>query len=961
MKYFLVFILLILNSANAFEIKKVNIYCEGRKVCSYYEKNKNELVKKYSSFEDFMSVFQLYFSKDNYREFKYEVIRNELTISLKEKKKVNSVEIIGVKKSLAKKLLKSIDLDLNRFFNLGSLKKSMVKIQKELISKGYENAIVEYELREQEQTVDIDVKVELGKLRKVSRVIIRCNDKVYEMVASIIKPIKDKAFNRELFSRYRDEVEEALISQGYYFSRPVFKQLQNTTSFMLECGSLKRVALQIFDEEGEFNKENMYLDFRKHLVSSGRGFSENLIRMVLLSDLEKRGYTDREFTLEREVDIEDKDLEHIKIHLKKGEKLKISDLSFKGNRFYSNRVLRNLFYKTESNLIAENLWDESYFKDFLRPLKNHYIKSGFLSPRVKMSTNKKKAEIAYSIEEGVRTRVRTFVIKNEKNEDLDDFSKFYKYEKNQAFNPIEFGDAIKKYKKDLLEKGYYYSVLESSEREIVTFNPNNSLVDIKINFHIGKKIILKDFTYIGLVATQKFMLEKTLNDLKGKTLTPLLMKRIRRRVGNLNLFKNFKTNVLLAEDQESVDIVINFEEKKYGLLELSPGFRTDLGLKLSSRYLRENIMGKGQILDVGVGVNYRLNLDNLAPYRQESQMDNTQNPPVIVEPKRFLEYSIQGSYSYPYFLNTNWDNFSSLSFSRVRYYEFDANIFRISNTIKRNFNQNIGFTGTYQFEWLKQENSTQYWSGTTKDGTFRIGSLVPSLIFDYRDNPIFPKKGFHIKLSYEISKSFLGSQLGDKSCSFNSGTQCSPKVDFGKFVSRSKFYYPLTKKLYFASSLAFGYENNWANDLKKDSSGNTIVDIFGEPELEGFIPAIKVFRLSGVDLVRGYTEQEINLLNSGGDISEETISNNAFMTNFKFESRYAFTDSITAALFFDAGSIQINKFRAFDLRTSVGVSLKYLTPVGTIDLDYGIKLKRRTSTQFGKESPGEFRLSIGFF
>ncbi len=957
---FAIIIMACMNYAIAFEIKKVDVYCDGQKACSYYEKNKSELIRKYSSFEEFMSIFKIYFSKENFRSFEYKILKSELTVSLKEKKKIRKINLIGAKGKLRKNLLKKLEIKRNTFYKSSSLKKSLAKIKKELISRGYENASLDFTLKEQEQTLDIDLNINLGELRKVSGVIIRCNEKVNEMVMSIIKPVENKAFNRVLFSKYRDEVQEALLSQGYYFARPVFKQLKNSSSFMLECGSLKRVALQINDEGEEFNKEKMYLSLRKYLASSGRGFSENLLRKVVSDILKKEGYSDREFVLEREVDFEDNNLEHIKIILKKGDKLKISDLSFKGNRFHSDRILGKLFYKTNSMLIAENLWDEAYFKSFQKVLKDHYIQSGFLTPRIKVITNKKKAEIAYSIEEGVRTRVRSFKVRDENKIPLLGFFEFYKYEKNQVFNPIEFGKALKNFKQSLLTKGYYYSVMESTEREIVTFNPNNSLVDINLNFNVGQKVMLKEFTYIGLEATKKVMLEKTLGHFRDKTLTPLLVKRIRRRLGNLNLFKNYKVNVLLSEDKKNANIAVKLEEKKYGLLELSPGFRTDLGVKLSSRYLRENIMGKGQILDVGVQSNYRLHLNDLALFRQEVQQQNIPGQPTIFhQPKRFLEYLLKASYTYPYFLGTNWDNFSNLSFSKSRFYGFDANIFRISNTIKRNYNQNIGFTGTYQFEWIEQENSTEYWSGNTDDGKFRIGSLIPSLIFDYRDNPIFPRKGFHIQLSYEISKSFLGSMVGDKDCSFNTNS-CPPKVDFGKIVTRSKFYYPITKKLYLASSLAFGYANNGADKIKVDSSGNTVVDSFGVAETEGYIPTIKAFRLSGIDLVRGYSERDINLIDFSNDVEQERISNSAYLTNFKFESRFSLTDSLTLAGFFDAGSIQVNRFRPFDLRTSVGLSLKYLTPVGTIDIDYGVKLRRRT-TVYGKESPGEFRLSIGFF
>jgi outer membrane protein insertion porin family len=62
------------------------------------------------------------------------------------------------------------------------------------------------------------------------------------------------------------------------------------------------------------------------------------------------------------------------------------------------------------------------------------------------------------------------------------------------------------------------------------------------------------------------------------------------------------------------------------------------------------------------------------------------------------------------------------------------------------------------------------------------------------------------------------------------------------------------------------------------------------------------------------------------------------------------------AAFLDAGSVWFpgDPERDFDLRESVGLGLRYLTPVGPISLDYGWKLDRREA-----ESSSEWHFSIG--
>ena len=71
---------------------------------------------------------------------------------------------------------------------------------------------------------------------------------------------------------------------------------------------------------------------------------------------------------------------------------------------------------------------------------------------------------------------------------------------------------------------------------------------------------------------------------------------------------------------------------------------------------------------------------------------------------------------------------------------------------------------------------------------------------------------------------------------------------------RNKFYFPMFDGV-LAISTSFGVQKNLATDLITDVTGNTTT--------RGFIPSIKVFRLNGVDLVRGVDDDEINVVETG--------------------------------------------------------------------------------------------------
>jgi outer membrane protein insertion porin family len=116
-----------------------------------------------------------------------------------------------------------------------------------------------------------------------------------------------------------------------------------------------------------------------------------------------------------------------------------------------------------------------------------------------------------------------------------------------------------------------------------------------------------------------------------------------------------------------------------------------------------------------------------------------------------------------------------------------------------------------------------------------------------------------------------------------------------------------------------------------------------------------------MDIVRGFTDEEINKLTNRQDISQVRVQNRAFLTNFKLEPRYFINDSLMAGVFLDAGRVYVDQVDLGELRSSAGVTFKVITPVGTLDFDYGLKLLRKKDINVNLETPGRFHVSIGFF
>jgi outer membrane protein insertion porin family len=262
---------------------------------------------------------------------------------------------------------------------------------------------------------------------------------------------------------------------------------------------------------------------------------------------------------------------------------------------------------------------------------------------------------------------------------------------------------------------------------------------------------------------------------------------------------------------------------------------------------------------------------------------------------------------------------------RKRYYSFDADIYKVSSQLSKNISSSVSTSVKWQLEKIDQFGAI-----ASKDNdNFTIGSLTPSVSYDRRDDQINPRKGVYLSLSSEWANHYFGSM---KDTDF--------EVNYIKVVARNKFYIPMGNFV-LATSIATGFEKNYAEKF--------------------YIPSIKVFRLDGFDEIRGFEDGEINRLTDGRKLSDVTVYDSSYFVAFKFEPRYNLTDNVQLDVFFDAGRVFVDQFQPLNLRTSVGAGFKFLTPVGSLDFDYGIKINRKTYADQSREAMGRFHLSIGFF
>jgi outer membrane protein insertion porin family len=191
---------------------------------------------------------------------------------------------------------------------------------------------------------------------------------------------------------------------------------------------------------------------------------------------------------------------------------------------------------------------------------------------------------------------------------------------------------------------------------------------------------------------------------------------------------------------------------------------------------------------------------------------------------------------------------------------------------------------------------------------------TPSIRYDTRDSFIRPRKGILSSLSVDVSKG-IGNSLDN----------------FLKYRYDVRLYTSPLDRLTFALLGRAGY-----------------IDPFGTAER---IPDDQLFYLGGTSKVRGFRENMLRIDPAGDPVGGLS------MLGGSAEARIDLGRNVEVALFYDVGHVSRTYAESVsnDTRSSAGVGLRYITPVGPIGLLYGMKLAPEEG-----ESPGRIHFSIGY-
>jgi outer membrane protein insertion porin family len=266
-----------------------------------------------------------------------------------------------------------------------------------------------------------------------------------------------------------------------------------------------------------------------------------------------------------------------------------------------------------------------------------------------------------------------------------------------------------------------------------------------------------------------------------------------------------------------------------------------------------------------------------------------------------------------------------------------ATTFGLYSERKEEFNQDFGTTSFgaslgFSRKWLRHtyaglnfrfERREQYRRDPLENTTYleddafqarRIFVTTPSIRYDTRDSFIRPRKGILSSFSINASKGISSS-----------------RDDFLKYRYDIRYYVTPLSRLTLAWLGRAGY-----------------IDPYGETER---IPDDQLFYLGGTSSIRGFDENLLSFDEQGDPVGGRSAVAGSM------ESRIDLGRNLELALFYDIGCVDNMYVESVSekTRSSVGVGLRYITPIGAMGFLYGRKLDPEDG-----ESLGRLHFSIGY-
>ncbi|MCH9004871.1 MAG: outer membrane protein assembly factor BamA [Proteobacteria bacterium] len=701
----------------------------------------------------------------------------------------------------------------------------------------------------------------------------------------------------------------------------------------------ERPSIENFSIDGnkDIKTEDLMDSLRGVGLARGRTFDRSVLDNVEMF-LREQYYDRGKYGVEIISNIVDRpnNTVRINIEVKEGERAKIRQVNIVGNNSFDEDEIRTDFTLDTANWLSWIRQDDRYAKEALEgdleTLRSYYMDRGYAdfrvdSTQVAISPSKKDIFVTINIHEGDVYKISDVKLVGEMVVPERQLRGLIFSQPGSVFNLNLLTRSAEYMQFRLGEEGYANAEIEpvpvldhDTKEATVTFyvNPQNRVYVRKINFN-------------GIDQVDDEVLRREMRQMEGSYLSTPLMDRSKillQRLPYIEPGVDYRT-IPIPGSPDLVDVDVDLQYRMPGQFSGGVGYSESQKLLLNGSIVHTNFLGSGNrvALQVNTGrFQKSYSISHTDPYRSMDGIRRT----LSINYRDITQFTSAAS------------DFSTTSAGATIDYGYPISEY-----------QSLSFGLTFQHsELVSSSNSTlqaQEWvanngnqftedvgNGVILNGSeFNTIELLAGWSYDSRNRTIFATRGTHQRL-------FLSAAV--------------PGSDVEYYQARYNFtkYIPITQR--------------WVVRLNAELG---IAEALGDTTA---VPPYKQFYGGGPQSVRGFKESYLGPRDSfgrpyGGNILVASQLELIIPLPDKFASQ------ARASFFYDAGNVFNNGEVAFtdklgspqlykpdfsELRTSVGIGVQWLAPLGLFRFSYAYPLNAyEGSDRYYGDELERFQFSIG--
>jgi len=639
----------------------------------------------------------------------------------------------------------------------------------------------------------------------------------------------------------------------------------------------------------------------------------------LIDYFQKKGFYDAKVTTDFQ---KQPDQILVVYQIDRGKKRKVGRILFRGNNQLSAKELAARVTVKKSHIWTRGSLSEKSLKQGADSIQALYRDRGYEEVKVTPQTidHESKIDVAFDIEEGAQTIVEDVKIEGNQNVALEQLTapRGFQLRAGAPFSPRKLADDRNRISATYLNRGY----LNAEVKTLVKKNPGDPhRVNIAYAITEHQLVRINEVLYLGQQQTRLSLITKTAQLPAEAPMRRVELLEAESRLYDLNIFdwSSVGPRKPITDQTDEMALVKVHEAKRD---EITYGF----GFEVSHR---GGNVPTGTVALPGGGGTIGLGNNQIAPSqstfasprglvefsrRNMRGLGETASASILLSR---LDQKALTTYAQPHFVGSQWHSLTSFSVERNSENPlFTAGTGDLSFQVERLMNRKTNTRLQLRYDFNKTSLSHLIVPELVldQDRHVRLSTLSASLLRDTRDKPLDAHRGSFSTVNFGITPIALGSS-----------------ASFAKMFGQYAYYKPF-HAVVFANSIRLG--------LASPFSGS-------------FVPTSQLFFSGGGTSLRGFPIDEAGpqrlvpfcnvLKNQPGcvNITVPVGGRQLFILNSEARFPLGIAKPLGGVVFYDGGNVYsainfnnlVNNFSH-----TVGIGLRYSTPIGPLRIDLGRNL-----------------------